>query len=152
MICITTLLASAFYMAGRDGFIYVFHMTDPDHYQLYAKVATALGGRTAGYFGKGSDGQTRFYLTVPAHGSQSAEVKSTPFIHRKRAQDQGTLARSIQWTVGPENEVDLGELLHWPVQKVTLHPNKGIETRMLTQATGIVFNRGLAFWAGSSAL
>jgi hypothetical protein len=151
MICTTMPIASAFYR-GRDAFIYVFHMTDPDHYQLYAKVATALSGRTAGYFGKGSNGQTRFCLTVRAHGSQSAELKSTPFIHRKRTKDQGTLARSIQWPVGPENEVDLGELLHWPVQKVTLHPNKGIETRMLTQATGIVFNRGLAFWAGNSAL
>jgi len=151
MICTTMPIASAFYR-GRDGFIYVFRTTDPDHYQLYAKVATALSGRTAGYFGKGSNGQTRFCLTVRAHGSQNAELKSTPFIHRKRTKDQGTLARSIQWTVGPENEVDLGELLHWPVQKVTLHPNKGIETRMLTQATGIVFNRGLAFWAGSSAL
>jgi hypothetical protein len=124
MICTTMPIASAFYR-GRDAFIYVFHMTDPDHYQLYAKVATALSGRTAGYFGKGSNGQTRFCLTVRAHGSQSAELKSTPFIHRKRTKDQGTLARSIQWTVAPENEMDLGELPHWPVQKVTLHPNKG---------------------------
>lgn len=63
------------YMPGGEGFIYVFQMIDPDRYQLYAKVATALGARTAGFFGKGSKGQTRFYLAVPAHGSQSAEIR-----------------------------------------------------------------------------
>ena len=63
------------YMPGAEGFIYVFQITDPDHYQLYAKVATALGARTGGFFGKSSKGQTRFYLAVPARGSQSAEIR-----------------------------------------------------------------------------
>ena len=67
MICTTMPIASASYR-GRDGFIYVFHMTDPDHYELYTKVATALSKRTAGYFGKGSNGQTRFCLTFRAQG------------------------------------------------------------------------------------
>jgi DNA-binding beta-propeller fold protein YncE len=63
------------YMPGGEGFIYVFQMTDPDHYQLFAKVTTALGARTAGYFGKAGKGLDRFYLAVPARGGQSAEVR-----------------------------------------------------------------------------
>jgi len=31
------------YMPGGEGFIYVFQMKDPDHYQLLAKIPTALG-------------------------------------------------------------------------------------------------------------
>jgi hypothetical protein len=63
------------YMPGAEGYIYVFQITDPDHYQLYDKVPTALGARTGGFFGVGSKGQTRFYLAVPGHGSQSAEIR-----------------------------------------------------------------------------
>jgi DNA-binding beta-propeller fold protein YncE len=61
------------YMPGGEGFIDVFQMDDPDHYRLLAKIPTALGARTAGYFGKGSKGFERFYLAVPARGGQSAE-------------------------------------------------------------------------------
>lgn len=66
------------YMPGGEGFIDAFQMTDADHYRLLAKVATALGARTAGYFGKnqkGFDGFDRFYLAVPARGGQPAEVR-----------------------------------------------------------------------------
>jgi hypothetical protein len=49
MICITTPIASALYLPGREGFIYVFQITDPDHYQLHAKVAIALSRRAARY-------------------------------------------------------------------------------------------------------
>jgi hypothetical protein len=63
------------YMPGGEGFIDVFQMQDPDHYRLLAKVSTALGARTAGYFGKGNKGFDRFYLAVPARGGQSAEVR-----------------------------------------------------------------------------
>ncbi len=62
------------YMPGGEGFIYVFQMNSPDHYQLLAKVPTALGGRTAGYFGRMGKGAHRFFLAVPARGGQSAEV------------------------------------------------------------------------------
>src|SRR5207244_1618301 len=41
------------YVAGGEGFISVFQQKDADHYQLLAKVPSALGARTAGYFGKG---------------------------------------------------------------------------------------------------
>jgi len=55
--------------------IYVFQMNDPDHYQLLAKVPTAVGGRTAGYFGRLGKGAHRFFLAVPARGGQSAELR-----------------------------------------------------------------------------
>ena len=61
-------------MPGGEGFIDVFQMEDRDHYRLLAKIPTALGARTAGYFGKGNKGFERFYLAVPARGGQSAEA------------------------------------------------------------------------------
>jgi hypothetical protein len=63
------------YMPGGEGFIYAFQMTDPDHYRLLAKVPTAIGAKTAGYYGKQGKGFDRFYLAVPARGGQSAEVR-----------------------------------------------------------------------------
>jgi DNA-binding beta-propeller fold protein YncE len=63
------------YMPGGQGFIYAFQMTDPDHYKLLAKIPTAIGARTAGYYGKQGKGFDRFYLAVPARGAQSAEVR-----------------------------------------------------------------------------
>lgn len=63
------------YMPGGEGLIDVFQMTDPDRYQLLAKIPTALGAKTAGYYGKQGKGFDRFYLAVPARGGQSAEVR-----------------------------------------------------------------------------
>jgi len=63
------------YMPGGQGFIYVFQMNDPDHYQLLAKIPTALGARTAGYFGVAGKGFNRFYLAVPTRGTTPAEVR-----------------------------------------------------------------------------
>lgn len=63
------------YMPGGDGFIDVFQMSDPDHYRLLTRIPTALGARTAGYFGKAGKGFDRFYLAVPARGGQPAEVR-----------------------------------------------------------------------------
>jgi YVTN family beta-propeller protein len=62
------------YMAGGEGFLYVFQQKDADHYQLLSKISTALGARTAGYFGKGKKGFDRFYLAVPARAGRGAEV------------------------------------------------------------------------------
>jgi hypothetical protein len=62
------------YMAGGEGFIYVFQQKDPDHYELLVKIPTALGARTAGYFGKGKKGFDRFYLAVPARADHGAEI------------------------------------------------------------------------------
>jgi hypothetical protein len=59
---------------GR-GFIAAFQMTDLEHYRLLAKVPTAIGAKTAGYYGKQGKGFDRFYLAVPARGGQSAEVR-----------------------------------------------------------------------------
>ena len=63
------------YMPGGEGFIFVFQMIDPDHYKLLAKVPTALGARTAGYYGRQGKGFDRFYLAVPARGAEPAEVR-----------------------------------------------------------------------------
>jgi hypothetical protein len=62
------------YMAGGEGFVEVFQQKDADHYQLISKIATALGARTAGYFGKGRKGFDRFYLAVPARAGRGAEL------------------------------------------------------------------------------
>ena len=62
------------YMAGGEGFIYVFQQKDPDHYELLAKIPTALGARTAGYFGKGKKNFDRFFLAVPARSERGAEL------------------------------------------------------------------------------
>jgi len=63
------------YMPGSAGFIYAYQMKDPDHYQLLAKVPTAIGAATAGYWGKQGKGFDRFYLAVPISGTNPAEVR-----------------------------------------------------------------------------
>jgi hypothetical protein len=63
------------YVPGGEGFIYVFQMNDPDHYRLLTKIPTTLGARTAGYFGRQKKSTHRFFLSVPARGAQSAEVR-----------------------------------------------------------------------------
>jgi hypothetical protein len=63
------------YMPGGEGFIAAFQMSDPDHYRLLARIPTAIGAKTAGYYGKQGKGFDRFYLAVPARGGQSAEVR-----------------------------------------------------------------------------
>jgi hypothetical protein len=62
------------YMAGGEGFIYVFQQKDPDHYEFLSRIPTSLGARTAGYFGKGKKNFDRFFLAVPAHSDHSAEL------------------------------------------------------------------------------
>ncbi len=62
------------YMAGGEGLIYAFRQKDPDHYELIVKLPSALGARTAGYFGKGKKGFDRFYLAVPARADHGAEI------------------------------------------------------------------------------
>jgi DNA-binding beta-propeller fold protein YncE len=41
------------YVPGEEGYISVFQQEDTDHYKLLAKVQTAIGARTVGYFGYG---------------------------------------------------------------------------------------------------
>lgn len=62
------------YIPGGEGFISVFEQIDADHYKLLAKVPSALGARTAGYFGKGRKGFDRFFLAVPARADRGAEM------------------------------------------------------------------------------
>jgi len=62
------------YVAGGEGYISVFRQGDADHYNLLAKVPSALGARTAGYSGKGRKGFDRLYVAVPARADHGAEV------------------------------------------------------------------------------
>lgn len=62
------------YVPGGEGFIDVFQQRDPQHYEHIARVPSALGARTAGYFGKGHKGLEVFYSVVPARADKSAEV------------------------------------------------------------------------------
>lgn len=58
------------YVIGAEGFISVFQQNDPDHYELLANVPSGIGIRT-GYFFTRRD---RFYVGVPAKGSEPAQV------------------------------------------------------------------------------
>jgi hypothetical protein len=63
------------YVAGGEGAISVFRQDDADHYVFVAKIPSALGARTAGYFGKlGKKGFDRFYVAAPARTKRGAEV------------------------------------------------------------------------------
>lgn len=62
------------YVSGGEGYVSVFQQKDPDHYQLLAKIPSAIGARTAGYFGKGRKGFDVFYVAVPARADHTAEV------------------------------------------------------------------------------
>jgi DNA-binding beta-propeller fold protein YncE len=62
------------YVAGGEGFIDVFQQHDPQRYERIARVPSALGARTAGYFGKGHKGFEIFYSVVPARADKTAEV------------------------------------------------------------------------------
>jgi DNA-binding beta-propeller fold protein YncE len=63
------------YVPGREGSIWVYQQNDPDHYTLLAKVPTALGAGTAGYFGRQGKGFDRLYLAIPAGANTNAEVR-----------------------------------------------------------------------------
>jgi DNA-binding beta-propeller fold protein YncE len=58
------------YVIGAEGFISVFHENDPDHYELIANVPSGIGIRTGYYFTR----RDRFYVAVPAKGSEPAQV------------------------------------------------------------------------------
>ena len=62
------------YVPGGEGYISVFQQEDADHYGLLGKIPSAVGARTAGYFGKGGKGFDLFYLAVPARADHGAEV------------------------------------------------------------------------------
>ncbi|MCU1298874.1 MAG: hypothetical protein JWO91_3152 [Acidobacteriaceae bacterium] len=62
------------YIPGGEGAIDVFQQKDADHYELLARIPSALGARTAGYFGKGRKGFEVFFVAVPARVDHGAEV------------------------------------------------------------------------------
>jgi hypothetical protein len=62
------------YVPGGEGYISVFQRSAADHYEFLARVPSALGARTGGYFGKGRKGFEVFYVAVPARADHGAEV------------------------------------------------------------------------------
>lgn len=58
------------YVIGAEGFISVVQQNDPDHYELLANVPSGVGVRTGYFFTK----RDRFYVGVPAKGSEPAQV------------------------------------------------------------------------------
>jgi DNA-binding beta-propeller fold protein YncE len=62
------------YVTGGEGYISLFAQKDPDHYQTLPRVASELGARTSGYFGRGRKGFDLFYVAVPARGNNPAEI------------------------------------------------------------------------------
>lgn len=62
------------YITSAEGYIAVFQQSAGDHYALLTKIPTAIGARTAGYFGKGKKGFDRFFLAVPARADRGAEM------------------------------------------------------------------------------
>ena len=71
--------------SGSAGKVYIYNAATYDLIttvdfeggadQLLAKVPTAIGAATAGYWGKQGKGFDRFYLAVPARGTEPAEVR-----------------------------------------------------------------------------
>jgi len=58
------------YVIGGEGIISVFQQNDPDHYELISNVPSGIGIRTGYFFAK----RDRFYVGVPAKGSEPAQV------------------------------------------------------------------------------
>jgi YVTN family beta-propeller protein len=58
------------YLAG-DQFVEVFEQTDPDHYVLLAKIPGSFRAKTGTLVPE----LNRYYLAVPHHGDQQAEVR-----------------------------------------------------------------------------
>jgi DNA-binding beta-propeller fold protein YncE len=63
------------YVPGREGSIWVYQQSDPDHYTLLTKIPTVPGAGTAGYFGRQGKGFDRFFLAIPAGANTNAEVR-----------------------------------------------------------------------------
>ena len=64
------------YVTGGEGYISVFQQKDADHYEPLAKIPSALGARTSGYFGRiGKKGFDRLYVAVPSRANHGAEIR-----------------------------------------------------------------------------
>jgi len=62
------------YVPGGEGSIDVFQQKDVSHYAKLARIPSAVGARTGGYFGKGRKGFEVLYVAVPARADHGAEV------------------------------------------------------------------------------
>lgn len=59
------------YMSCGEGFIYAVKQDDSNHYRMITKIPTVSGARTSLYVPEWH----RFYLAVPAHNGQSAQIR-----------------------------------------------------------------------------
>src|ERR1700676_4762384 len=58
------------YVVGGEGVISVFQQDDPDHFQFAPNVPSSVGIRTGYFFAR----RDRFYVGVPAKGSEPAQI------------------------------------------------------------------------------
>jgi WD40 repeat protein len=59
------------YVVGGEGRIDVFEQQDADHYELLNQIPTSPGARTGLFVPE----LNRFYIAVPQHGSEEAEIQ-----------------------------------------------------------------------------
>jgi DNA-binding beta-propeller fold protein YncE len=59
------------YVSCGEGFIDVIEQRDADHYEMIARIPTVAGARTSTFSSK----LNAFYLGVPRHGEQPAELR-----------------------------------------------------------------------------
>jgi DNA-binding beta-propeller fold protein YncE len=61
------------YVPSGEGFIFVYQQIDPDRYERIAKIPTAIGARTSGYYGQVGK-HNSLYLAVPGRSNRGAEL------------------------------------------------------------------------------
>jgi hypothetical protein len=61
------------YVPSGEGLIFVYQQVDPDHYQLVARISSAIGARTSAYYGQVGK-HNSLYLAVPGRSNRSAEL------------------------------------------------------------------------------
>lgn len=61
------------YVPSGEGFIFVYQQIDPDRYERIAKIPSAIGARTSGYYGQVGK-HNSLYLAVPGRSNRGAEL------------------------------------------------------------------------------
>jgi DNA-binding beta-propeller fold protein YncE len=61
------------YIPSAEGFIFVYQQIDADRYERIAKIPSAIGARTAAYYGQVGK-HNSLYLAVPGRSNRGAEL------------------------------------------------------------------------------
>lgn len=61
------------YVPSGEGFIFVYQQIDADRYERIAKIPSAIGARTSGYYGQVGK-HNSLYLAVPGRANRGAEL------------------------------------------------------------------------------